>query len=157
GLAALCLVFAPYFETLRQTAAAYPETHPPYVEDFDAMSADKEHLYLVDIELLNFIAGFDVWHARPAGYFSNIVVLGGWTSGAPFDAAALARFGYQNPYRALSAEDERVLLADFYNLSAKEVYLREHYGFEAVRLDVKELSLYPFRLYRLTREGGDVS
>lgn len=156
GLASLCLVTAPYFETLRKTALAYPETHPAYVEDFDAMSADKERLYLVDIELLNFIAGFDVWHARPKDYFSNIVVLGGWTSGTPFDAAALARFGYQNPYRALAGGDERVLLADFYNLSAKEIYLQEHYGFTGEREEVKELSLYPFRLYRLSLKGGAV-
>lgn len=48
--------------------------------EYHEMSADKEHLYLMDVETLDSLAGNDVFHPRPAGFFSNIVELGGWLS-----------------------------------------------------------------------------
>ena len=73
--AAVCVVCLPYFMQLRTDMQQYRidrVDRPEYYE----MSADKEHLYLMDVETLDSLAGNNVFHPRPAGFFSNIVELG---------------------------------------------------------------------------------
>lgn len=99
--------------------------------DFTACAEDKEHLYLADVDALDMLAGYDVLHPRPQGFFSNIVEIGGWLSEAPHRREALAAYGVANPYPDMIDRDD-VYLIDAYHISAKQQFLREHYGVEAV-------------------------
>lgn len=148
GLAVLCLASVVFFAPLWTERQSYAERYPAENPSYDAMSADKEHLYFADILLLDSLAGYDVFHARPKDYFSNIVVTGGWTSGSAFDRNTLQRYGFDNPYRALACDDERVLLADFYFTEIKADYLHDHYGVDGTFEKVGELSPKPFEVYR---------
>ncbi len=95
--AAVLLLSVPQFSALREESAYYRATRLPAAAACDAYSADKAHFYLVDVEQSDALAGYDVWHPRPAGYFSNIVVLGGWLSHAPGCEAQLAAAGLASP------------------------------------------------------------
>ena len=145
GAAALVLVCMPSYLALYEEQKSYLETRvdqPAYTE----FSQDKAHLYLADADAIDSLAGYDVLHPRPAGFFSNIVELGGWLSGAPHRVAALRAYGVENPYSALAGGDG-VYLLDFFNVSAKEIYLSEHYGQTVERVRLQELptfSLYSF-------------
>ena len=115
---------------------------PEYYE----MSADKEHLYLMDVETLDSLAGNNVFHPRPAGFFSNIVELGGWLSGAPHRVEALAAYGVEDPYRGITGDN--VYLVDSVYVSTKQAFLREHYGMEVEMEKLKDYtacSLYKVR------------
>ena len=82
---------------MREESNYYRATRPAAAAACDAAAADKEHLYLFDVEHNDALAGYDVWHPRPAGYFSNLVVLGGWLSQAPACEAQLAAAGLGSP------------------------------------------------------------
>ena len=106
--------------------------------------------YLLDVDAFSDLSGYDLWRAKPKDYFSNIVCLGGWLSGSPFDKATLARYGFdRNPYAALASGDERVLLGDPYSLSIKETYLKEHYGVSGSFQEVQPAGPFRPALYRL--------
>lgn len=148
GLAVLCAASMLFYAGMWNERRSFPVQRPAVNESYDAMSADKEHLYFADILLLDSLAGYDVFHARPRGYFSNIVVTGGWTSGSAFDRDTLHRYGFTNPYRALASDDPRVLLADFYSTEIKAAYLHDHYGVSGTFEPVAALSPKPFAVYR---------
>ena len=105
--------------------------------DFSRYAADKEHLYLADVDATDQLAGYDVLHPREKGYFSNIVEIGGWLSHAPHRVQALADYGVADPYRDMIDRAD-VYLLDAYQIETKRVYMAEHYGaveFEAVAAD----------------------
>lgn len=118
--AAGLLLSAVRYPALREESAAARAARQAAAAAADAIAADKAHLYLVDVEQSDALAGSDVWHARPEGYFSNIVALGGWLSHAPYCEAQLAAAGLASPLpNAVDAPDVYVfsghvgLLADF--------------------------------------------
>ncbi|MDL2254005.1 hypothetical protein LJC49_08070, partial [Ruminococcaceae bacterium OttesenSCG-928-I18] len=123
------LLFAcvPFLQAQYTQSRDYWESRPPRAAEIDALAEDKEHLYLLDSYLVDAANGYDVWHTRPAGYFSNLVFVGSWLMGSPFQEDTLHRYGLENPYRDAVGREE-VLLADFYYRELKEDYLREHYG-----------------------------
>lgn len=144
--AAVCLVCLPYFMQLRTDMQQYRIDRADRPE-YEQMSADKQHLYLVDVETLDSMAGNNVFHPRPAGFFSNIVELGGWLSGAPHRVAALQAYGVEDPYRGITGE--HVYLVDSVYVSAKQIFLREHYGMETEMeklADYAACSLYKVHL-----------
>lgn len=133
--AAVCVVCLPYFMQLRTDMQQYRidrVDRPEYYE----MSADKEHLYLMDVETLDSLAGNNVFHPRPAGFFSNIVELGGWLSGAPHRVEALAAYEVEDPYRGITGDN--VYLVDSVYVSTKQAFLREHYGMEVEMEKLKD-------------------
>ncbi len=148
GLGVICAASVFFYAGLWRERRSFPVQRPAVNESYNAMSADKQHLYFADILLLDSLAGYDVFHARPRDYFSNIVVTGGWTSASAFDADTLHRYGFENPYRALASNDPRVLLADFYSTEIKATYLHDHYGVCGTFEPIAELSPKPFAVYR---------
>lgn len=144
GAAALVLVCMPSYLALYEDQKSYLATRvdqPAYTE----FSQDKAHLYLADADAIDSLAGYDVLHPRPAGFFSNVVELGGWLSGAPHRIETLRAYGVENPYASL-AKSDGIYLLDFFNVSAKEIYLSEHYGQTVERVRLQELPT--FSLYR---------
>ena len=122
----LVLCYTPFFWQMNAGMRDYWASRPPRATEINALSADKEHLYLLDSYLVDAANGFDVWHPRPKGYFSNLVFVGSWLMGSPFQEAALQKYGLENPYRD-AIGNEKVLLADYYYRELKEDYLRRHY------------------------------
>ncbi len=105
-------------------------------------ASDKEHLYLLDTDRFDPMMGYDVWHARPEGTFSNIVFLGGWLSESPFQVKAMEDYGTRNPYRDCVG-NERVLLAESVNIHDVSRYIMLHYDIDS------RLTLLPSGFYRV--------
>lgn len=129
-LAAITGLFAlacfPYWYQHRIDMKEYRETSvdsPKYHQ----YSADKEHIYLLDVDVLDSISGYDVLHPRTKDFFSNIVFLGGWLSMSPFQTDVLRQYDVANPYRDM-IDNERVYLVDYLYVQTKEMFLKEHYN-----------------------------
>ena len=141
GILVVCL---PYWKDTRETMIQYREDRP-FRPEYTEYSADKDHLYLVDVDVLDSLAGYDVLHPREKDFFSNVVVMGGWLSHAPHRVETLARYGVDNPYLDM-VDNDVVYLVDSYNVSAKEIYLSEHYGLSVERETLREEQ---FNLYKM--------
>ena len=123
----LALAMLPSLIMLRTDMQDYRTSRLPRALQIDDISARKEHLYLLDVNLVDAANGYDVWHARPAGYFSNLVFTGSWLMQSPFQNDVLEAYGVQNLY-ADSINNDTVFFADFYHRALTEDYLREHYN-----------------------------
>lgn len=147
ALVLLCSL--PYYQQRAQIMPVYRETHPYQLEEYEEMNADKDHLYVCDIFYWDQLQGYDLLHARPAGFFSNVVFTGGWVSHTPFQRETLQRYGAQSPFAALADKEEVYLIS--YTQSEKLLqYLREHYGEKLELQTVKQLD--KFYLYRCIRQ-----
>lgn len=111
------------------------------VAKYHEYAADKENLYLLDIDVLDSISGYDVLRPRPEGFFSNMVFLGGWLSKSPLQTEVLRQYDIQNPYKDMVNRRD-VYLIDYTNASAKEIFLQEHYDEEIYRVVVEETPVF---------------
>lgn len=142
--AGVLVVCMPYLRETQDAMEGYFAGRQPRAE-YTEYSQDKEHLYLVDVSVLDSLAGYDVLHPRGKDFFSNIVVMGGWLSHAPHRIQAMANYGVENPYLDM-VDNERVYLVDSYNVSAKEIYFKEHYDMTVEREVLREEQ---FNLYAM--------
>lgn len=112
---------------------------------YEQMSADKEHLHLLSVVFFDSAMGYDVWHARPEGFFSNIVFYGGWLSHAPFCEKTLAAYGVAQPLTG-AVDNDAVFLA-VNNLSCVVEYVSDHSGspVEAVECGANAPAYYQLR------------
>lgn len=116
---------------------------------YERMSADKEHLYLLTTATLDEAEGKDVWHPRPAGFYSNIVFYGGWLSHAPFQEKTLAAYGVTDPIAG--AVDNDAVFVDREDIENTAAFASERVGrqVEAVYSGENEIAPYQLR----TAEG----
>ena len=75
--------------------------------------------------------------------------MGGWLSHAPHRVEALAQYGVENPYLDM-IDNDTVYLIDYYNVSAKEVYLKEHYGLNVEREMLREEQFNLYQMHSVT-------
>lgn len=111
-----------------------------------AMSEDQEHLYLAPSSFIDFAAGYDVWHPRPAGFFSNIVVYGGWLSHAPSREQALAAYGLTDAPLQSAVDNDRVYLVARADMEILARYASEHLGREVAIVSTGENEFAPYQL-----------
>ena len=90
------------------------------------MAADKEHMYLLSGEKTTEINGYLVWQPREKGFFSNIVMQGGWYNGSPQYLQTLKNYGMTNPLR--DAVDRSNVYVDYHGIDALCSYLSEQTG-----------------------------
>lgn len=141
----LAISMLPALQAARLTAADYTASRPPRAAHINELAQNKGTLYLLDGELVDAANGYNVWQARPAGYFSNMVFVGSWLAASPFQNSVLAAYNTPNPYRD-SINREDVLFAETVNRAQKEIYIREHYHPTAI-LELAEEKI-SFNLYR---------
>ncbi len=122
------------------------ELNRPY---FDTLSADKDNLYIVDVNVMDMMMGYDVFEIRPKGYFSNIVFLGGWQSNSPIENQKLQNYGYTNPYRAMLGENTYYVTN---NYLAQQAHLQQYYNESAHTIEVAELAGPNFGVFRMETE-----
>ena len=96
-LAAMCIISLPECISLVETAHYWQKTRVENNSAYDELSRRKENLYLLSCEHIDGAAGYDVWHPREDGYFSNIVALGGWLSQTPYRNRVLENYGINRP------------------------------------------------------------
>lgn len=109
--------------------------------DLSAFAADKDQLYLLDCEHFDGAMGYDVWHAREADDFSNIVFLGGWLTESPFQVDAMEAHGVRNPYRDCVG-NSRVLLVESVNIHDVSRYIMLHYDIDSKLTETTTQGLY---------------
>lgn len=144
----LLLVCAlPAFIQMRDAAADYWQSRPPREVALETAMADKNTLYLADVEMVDAANGYNVWRAKPRGYFANIVFTGSWLMHSPFQEEALLAFGVENLFKdSLNRPD--VLFVDYTYRALKEDYLQQHYNSSTTLEMVAEGD--SVRLYRAT-------
>ena len=140
-----------YYPTIERTVQdAYHVSSWRTRSSYDAMSADKEHLYIFDVVPSNEFFSMDVWDVKPENYLSNMLACGGWTSETPFKIEALEQYGYHSVYEALASKDSQVILCDIDSrLEMKEKFIREHYGVDGKFELIYELEGVKQNLYQL--------
>ena len=101
----------------------------PEVNDYIAcVSADKDRLYVADTFTFQDSFKYKVFEPLREGELGNFVFAGSWYVNSPITRTVTAAFGYENPYEALKALDDRVILSDNIYAGQKLEYLKEHYG-----------------------------
>ena len=91
-----------------------------------AMSADKEHLYMLSTVKTNEINGYDIWHPREKDFFSNIATFGGWYNGSPQYKETLKNYGVENPMRDIVNRED--IYVDYHNIENICSYISEKTG-----------------------------
>ena len=124
----------PYYEEFIQLEEPY----------FEAMTADKENIYLLVTQSISNVAGYDVSNPRPEGFFSNIVAYGGWLSRAPHRDEALARYGLQRPL--VDAVDNPNVYIDYHYLNEAVEYVKGQLGCEVYAVNTGKNPYAPYQL-----------
>ena len=124
----------PYYEEFIQLEEPY----------FEAMTADKENIYLLVTQSISNVAGYDVANPRPEGFFSNIVAYGGWLSRAPHRDEVLARYGLQRPL--VDAVDNPNVYIDYHYLSEAVEYVKGQLGCEVYAVNTGKNPYAPYQL-----------
>lgn len=132
----LIIGLIPSFIAMQANAQDYWLSRLPRAQQIEEMD-NEQNLYLLDVNLVDAANGYDVWHTRPAGFFSNKVFTGSWLMNSPFQNDALANYQIENLY-ADSVNNSTVYFADFYHRELTEEYLQEHYSPDAQLLLVSE-------------------
>lgn len=122
--AAVTLAMAvPTYHSLTASRQALQQLAQGEEQYLTAMAADKEHLYLLSGEKTTEINGYLVWQPREKGFFSNIVMQGGWYNGSPQYLQTLKNYGMTNPLR--DAVDRSDVYVDYHGVDALCSYLSE--------------------------------
>ena len=124
----------PYYEEFIQLEEPY----------FEAMTADKENIYLLVTQSISNVAGYDVSNPRPEGFFSNIVAYGGWLSRAPHRDEALARYGLQRPL--VDAVDNPNVYIDYHYINEAAEYAKGQLGCEVYAVNTGKNPYAPYQL-----------
>ncbi len=142
--AAVCLTsLSPYLELYRGYRDYEEWTH---LEQgyFEAMSRDKENLYLLSTTAINVAAGFDVFAPRTEGFYSNIVAYGGWLSRAPHRDQALHTYGLRRPL--VDAVDHPHVYLDYHNIAFVERYVEQELGCDVFVVETGDNAFAPYQL-----------
>ncbi len=145
ALCAVVLLSSGYLEQQQQILSDR-EGRELNMSYFDALSADKENLYLLDTSLLDVMMGYDVFATKPDDYFSNIVFLGSWHSRSPISDDKLEYYGYTNPYRAILGENCYLACN---NYSSQLTHLQQHYSPDAYITEVPEKFAPTFGVFKV--------
>lgn len=150
-LCALSLCALVSFGTLWTQSRYYRETRiHADTSALYAMSEDKEHLYLIPTSYIDAAAGYDVWHPRPDGFFSNIVAYGGWLTHAPFRENVLTAYGAAvSPL--LSAVDNECVFVGADDIASVVQYASEHLQRPVEAVACGENALAPYQLRTLAQ------
>ena len=126
----------------------------PEVNDYIAcVSGDKERLYVADTFTFQDSFKYKVFEPLKEGELGNFVLAGSWYVNSPITRAVTSAFGYDNPYEALRAADDRVILSDNIYAAEKLLYLKEHYG-EGFKLS-EPSERAGIKEYRVIRESEE--
>ncbi len=143
-LAAALYICLPVYKQLYADYPNYVEwslLEEPY---FEAMTADKENIYLLATQSINNRAGYDVMHPRGKDYFSNIVAYGGWLSRAPHRDRALNNYGLARPL--VDAVDNPNVYLDYHCINEAVEYVRGQLGVEIYAVKTGTNDYAPYQL-----------
>lgn len=147
ALLTLCFVAYISWPGYKKLYAEYPNyvewaaLEQPY---FEAMSADKDNIYLLSTQSINVAAGLDVMHPRTDSFYSNIVAYGGWLSRAPHRDKALADYGLSRPL--VDAVDKPNVFLDYHNIRYVEMYVEQELGREVYVVETGTNAFAPYQL-----------
>lgn len=111
---------------------------------FEAMSNDKENIYLLPTSSINVAAGLDVMNPRTDNFYSNIVAYGGWLSRAPHRDQALAEYGLYRPL--VDALDKPNVYLGYQNIGNVVAYVSQETGCEVYAIRTGENAFAPYQL-----------
>lgn len=112
-----------YLAAGKEDMEALAQSEEEYMQ---AMSADKEHLYMLSTAKTNEINGYDIWHPREKNFFSNIATFGGWYNGSPQYKETLKNYGIENPMTDIVNRED--IYVDYHNIENICNYISERTG-----------------------------
>lgn len=89
---------------------------------------NKDTLFIYDTFSMSGVYKYRVFEPCHKGQYDNMISCGGWTTNTPITNGILSEYGYENPFEALAAGSENVILIDNQRVQNKVKYLEEHYG-----------------------------
>lgn len=101
------------------------------VTDYDGMigymEANKDRLFIADVFTMLDYGKYDIFRAATKGQFDNYVYTDSqFLTKSPVYKETLNRFGYSDPFEALAARDDRVILIDNISPEVELKYCNEH-------------------------------
>ena len=145
ALAAAIALSLPSYTELYATYMNYVNWTKEEQHYFDAMSQDKENIYLLPTSSINVAAGFDVMNPRTDNFYSNIVAYGGWLSRAPHRDKALAEYGLYRPL--VDAVDNPNVYLGYQNIGNTVAYVSQELGCEVFAVKTGENDFAPYQLF----------
>ena len=122
---------------------------------YDHIDADEENLYFIlpMNVTCSLLERNGTWGTLPADYCDNLFYLGGWDARVPFNVARLAKYGIENPARAL------IDLPNVYtpHNSALLDHMRRHYDARITESFVKRVVGMSFVRYTAPIEDSAIT
>lgn len=120
------------------------------IDEFERMSEDKEHLYVIDTFTFQNTFKYAVFESVEKGKYDNVVSTGSWFSNSPITNNVCRNFKYNNPYEAIIHSRGDVFLEDSDFIVYKQQFIKEHYNKEIIFETEDSInSVGKFRPYRL--------
>ncbi len=98
------------------------------INEFNRMSEDKEHLYVIDTFTFQNSFKYEVFNTVEKDTLDNVISTGSWFTNSPTANAICSKYGYRNPYDALICSRGNVYLEDSDFTEYKEQFFKEHYN-----------------------------
>ena len=143
-LLALCVMSVPSLKQTYNNSIDHFTRKHLYDQSLNAMSRDKENLYIISVKSLDAMAGYDILHPRTNNFYSNIVACGGWLSQSPHRNAALAKYGVKRPI-VDGVDNPHVYFTDS-NIGNMTRYAESQLGKKVVAVRTGENPFAPYQL-----------
>ena len=111
---------------------------PEYRSYLASINADKDTLHVADTFTFQRAYRFDVFRPYSEGSLDNFVAVGSWFMNSPVTKRITEHYGYSNPYEALAAGSDNVILIDNGYAKEKLEFLNAHYAGSYELTDEKE-------------------
>lgn len=116
---------------------------------FEYIKEHKDTLYVADTFTFQEMDKYNVFIPRGYGSLDNFVTVGSWYVNSPVTKQLTEKYGYSNPFEALAAASDKVVLVDNRSTKEKLTYLCEHYGeYELTELPEQ----CGFKMYRVEKD-----
>ncbi len=140
----LCVLTVPTLLRASRDSEIYHDWTVSKQESFEAMSRDKDNIYIISVENLDALAGYDVWHPRSRDFFSNIVVYGGMLSASPYMTEPLDKYSMTRPL--IDGIDRSDVFYDGVGIERNERYILEQTGAETEFIKSSDSLLAPYNI-----------
>lgn len=125
------------------------EKKEEYIEAYNSVYEDSEHLYFAVTPCSMRFAIYDMFDSIPQGQYSNILSLGGWTVMMPDELAIMDKFGITNPFRDTVNHKDIYFISNETYMKRILTYVRDHYYPDAKLKACRKLGdLYVYKIVR---------
>lgn len=144
SLSLLCLACVPSIKQTYNQSIDHKTRKHIYDDVMTKMSEDKENLYIISVNNLDALAGYDISNPRKDNFFSNIVVCGGWLSQSPHRNKVLENYNIKRPI--VDGVDNPHVYFSAGNIEHMAEYAADQLKCEVYIIETGDISFAPYQL-----------